>query len=100
MGLSFVFSLLSIFFGVCALVFAIINVLQSKEKIILYLTSMSLASFALIVQIIGIRYSILVLEDYSAVIDTVNVLSWVCFIFIVIIVLLNTLAYVRQKRKL
>lgn len=98
-------SYISILLGFFAIVIPIISLIFCKRlskthylKSILSFISMLCCSASITVQVWSIRQCILVRDDLSAVLDTINVLSLVCIALLGITTLLNAL-YIICTRK-
>ena len=60
---------------------------------------MLLASSAVVVQVFSLRFSVLVQEDFDAVIDTINVLAWICLLLVGMVFLLNLISLIKNRNK-
>lgn len=104
--MTFLNSLTSIILSAIAILLPIVSIAaRSKFKkprqwtSLSILLSMALCAVSIAVQVYGIKVSVLIFEDYSAVYDTIGVLSFICIAFACIVILLNALQmFINAKR--
>lgn len=105
MNISFLFSILSICLGFIAALIPVISVLLSKRvpgfrehRGAVVLSSMLLCAASITIQVCDIRSAVLVRKDFSAIEDTIGVLSLICVALLCIVTLLNALFLLYSRR--
>lgn len=93
----------SLLFGLIALILPVIHLIQNKESIngswgVFSVVSVGACAISLCMQILYINH-LVIIEDWSAMMDTLNTVALVSVLLLVITIILNAITYFLYSRR-